>query len=265
MINDNMLDTTPIAIGARLIKSKHINTLGLKPNFSDYSETEKKLIQNAEKIYFPTAFYADLFNTMGKKTFPSFHTYKFVQDKIKQTALFKMLDIPHPDTKTFYGKKQQKSILKYFQFPFIAKKAQGSSKGKDVYLINNKKELSQYLSLRHSAYIQEYIPIQKDIRVVIIGKKIRLAYFRKSGNSDFRTNIAQGGNIVFDPVPKKALKLALNTAKQCGWDDVGIDIIKKSSDFLILEANMKYGTKGFKKADIDYKNMLEQLILSKEI
>ena len=255
----------PIAIGARLIKSPHINTLGLKPNFTDYSEIEKEHLIKAKKIYFPTAFYADLFNVMGKKTFPNFHTYKFAQDKIKQTALFKMLAIPHPETKTFYGFKQKESILDLFTFPFIAKKARGSSRGKNVYLISNPDELSDYLASNKPAYIQQYIPIERDIRVVVIGKKVRIAYWRKSGAEDFRTNVSQGGHIKFDPVPKQALDLALYTAKKCGWDDVGIDIVQKDNEFLILEANMKYGTKGFQKAGIDYKIMLEKIILAKEI
>ncbi len=119
--------------------------------------------------------------------------------------------------------------------------------------------------LNRPAYIQEYIPVDRDIRVVIIGEKIRMAYFRVSVNNDFRTNVSQGGKILFDPVPDKALNLALDTAKKCGWNDVGIDIIKKNNEFLIIEANMKYGTQCFKAANIDYKKMLEELILKKEI
>ncbi len=255
----------PIALGARLIKSPNIKTLGLKPNFSDYSSYEQKLILTSKKIYFPTAFYAEMLNIIGKKTFPNFHTYKFVQDKIRQTAIFKMLDIPHPGTRTFYGRKQKIKILNYFNFPFIGKKPRGSSQGRDVFLIKNIKDLKKYLLIDQPAYIQEYIPVGKDIRVVIIGDKIRIAYFREAGINDFRTNISQGGKIKFADIPKPALDLALNTAKRCGWDDVGIDIIQKKNKFFIIEANMKYGTKGFKKAGIDYKNLLENLVLSKEI
>ena len=77
-----------IALEARLRECVNVLTLGLRPNFSDYTCHEADLIRSAEKIYYPTAFYADLFDTMGKKTFPSYHTYKFAQDKIKQSALF---------------------------------------------------------------------------------------------------------------------------------------------------------------------------------
>ncbi|WP_299980323.1 RimK family alpha-L-glutamate ligase [Desulfobacula sp.] len=259
------MNSRPVAIGARLKKYPSIQTLGFKPNFQDYSAREQKLILNTEKIYYPTAFYADLFNAMGKKTFPSFHTYKFALDKIKQTAIFNMLDIPHPETKIFYGRKQKQNILKSFAFPFIAKKARGSSKGNDVYLIQNNEELLRCLKHKGPAYIQEYLPIDRDMRIIIIGKKIRLAYWRIAAPDNFKTNLSQGGVISFKPLPQKALDLALTTALRCGWDDVGIDIIERNNQFYVLEGNMKYGTKGFREAGIHYKKMMVNLIVEEKV
>lgn len=254
-----------IALGARLKHSDHVATLGLKPNFQDYPEHEKRLIREAGKIYFPTAFYADLFNAMGKMTFPSFHTYKFAQDKIRQTAVFEMLEIPHPFTRTFYGKRQKKQILDHFSFPFIAKKARGSSKGRDVHLIEDPKSLSEYLEAENPAYIQEYLPVERDLRVVVIGKEVVLSYWKTPAGGNFRSNVSQGGAIRFDSVPVQAQQLALDTALKCGWDDVGIDIIEKNGTFSVLEANMKYGTEGFRKASIDYKSFLERLLIQGKI
>ena len=262
---DIKLDNRPVALGARLKQCPKIQTLGFKPNFSNYSEHEKKLIINSKKIYYPTAFYADLFNAMGIKTFPSFHTYKFALDKIKQTAIFNMLAIAHPRTKVFYGKKQKNKILDLFDFPFIAKKPRGSSKGNDIYLIQKDQDLANYLENRWPAYIQEYIPIERDMRVVIIGKKIRLTYFRTAAPDNFMTNVSQGGTIDFSPLPQQAYDLALTTALKCGWDDVGIDIIEHKKKFYVLEANMKYGTQGFKKSGINYKKMLADLIVQGKI
>lgn len=259
------MDSRPVALGARLKQYPSIQTLGFKPNFQDYSAQAQKKILTAKIIYYPTAFYADLFNAMGKDTFPSFHTYKFAQDKIKQTAIFNMLGISHPKTKIFYGKKQKQTILKSFDFPFIAKKARGSSKGNDVYLIKNNQDLSNYLINRGPAYIQEYLPIDRDMRIIIIGKKIRLAYWRIASKNNFKTNISQGGTISFAPLPQKALDLALMTALKCKWNDVGIDIIEANNHFFVLEGNMKYGTKGFQKAGIHYKKMMMNLIVEGKV
>ena len=259
------MDNRPVALGARLKQYPEILTLGFKPNFQDYSELEKKKIINAKKIYYPTAFYADLFNAMGKATFPSYHTYRFALDKIKQTAVFNMLGIPHPHTMVFYGKKQKLDILKFFDFPFIAKKPRGSARGEEIYLIKNNRDLASYLNSRYPAYIQQYFPIERDMRIIIIGNRIRLAYFRTAAFDNFKTNISQGGKISFDPLPEKALDLARYTASKCEWDDVGIDIIEYKQKFYVLEANMKYGTKGFQKANINYKKMLADLIMENEI
>ncbi len=203
---------------------------------------------------------------MGKQTFPSHNNYKYAQDKIRQTAIFQMLDIPHPETRVFYGKSQQKKITVYFEFPFIAKQARGSSMGQGVFLIHDTKELEAYIAnCPGPAYIQEYYPIDRDMRIIIIGKQIALAYWRVAQPGEFRTNVHQGGQIRFDPLPMEALDLALNTAKLCGWDDVGIDIIEHEGRFSILEANVKYGRQGFKTAGIDYKQYLENLLINGKI
>ena len=146
-----------IALEARLRDCRNVKTLGVRTNFSDYSHEEIELIRNAKKIYYPTTFYADLFDAMGKATFPSYHTYKCVQDKIRQTALFELLEIPHPKTRVFYGNRQKKTISEFFDFPFVAKIPRGSAMGRGVFLICNADDLDRYLEQTDVAYIQQYL------------------------------------------------------------------------------------------------------------
>lgn len=258
-------DSDLVAIGARLRDCRRITTLGLRPNFSDYRPEEQRRLLLARRVLYPTAFYAGLFNAMGKPTFPSFHTYTFAMDKIRQTAIFQMQGIPHPRTRIFYGPRQKQAILSEFFFPFIAKIPRGSAQGNGVFLIRNPADLAGYLSRKNPAYIQEYLPLNRDIRVVVIGKTVALAYWRIALAGRFQTNISQGGEICLNPVPAAALELALTTAQKCGWDDVGIDIVESRGRFLVLEGNMKYGTKGFQKAGINYKQLLCDKILNNEI
>ncbi len=249
-----------MALEARLRACRNVSTLGVYPNFSDYSEDAAALIRNAEKIYYPTVFYADLFDALGKPTFPSYHTYKCVQDKIKQSALFQLAGLPHPGTRGFYGNRQKSSIRKYFSFPCIAKEPCGSAMGRGVFLIKNDDDLKAYTHDRHVAYIQQYLPIDRDIRIVVIGRRVVHAYWRIAAQGEFRTNVALGGRISLDPVPEAALTLARQAACVCGWDDVGLDICCHDGQYTILEANMKYGREGFRAAGIDYFQMMEQLI-----
>lgn len=254
-----------IALESRLRGCRNVTTLGVKTNFSDYTPEQADLIKNAQKIYYPTRFYADLFDAVGKRTFPSYHTYKCVQDKIKQTALFNLLNIPHPKTRVFYGKKQKAQIYDHFSFPFIGKIPRDSAMGRGVYLIKTIDDFNAYDSMSHPAYIQEYLPIDRDIRAVVIGNRVVCAYWRVAASGEFRTNVALGGEIRFDPVPPEALELALYTAKKCQWDDVGLDICRYQNRYYVLEANMKYGKQGFKAAGIDYNKLMEGLIENKRI
>ena len=224
-----------IALEARLKGCKNVMTLGVRTNFSDYSTHEADLIRSADKIYYPTTFYAELFDAMGKKTFPSYHTYKCVQDKIKQTALFDLLEIPHPRTRVFYGKRQKSTICDHFEFPFIAKIPRGSAMGRGVYLVKNQSDLLTYCDLSNPAYIQEYLPSGQDIRVVIIGNTVAHAYWRIAPPGEFRSNVAVGATVSLDPVPQNVLDLALYTAKACHWDDVGIDIVEYDGNLYVLE------------------------------
>jgi ribosomal protein S6--L-glutamate ligase len=115
------------------------------------------------------------------------------------------------------------------------------------------------------AYIQQYIPIDRDIRVVVIGGHIVHSYWRIAATGEFRTNVAAGGRICFDNIPEKALALAKRAAQVCRWDDVGIDLCRQEDGFVILEANMKYGKEGFRAAGMNYSRIMEQMIEDERI
>ena len=132
-------------------------------------------------------------------------------------------------------------------------------------MIQNKEELDTYLERPHPAYIQEYQRIDRDIRVVVIGKRIAHAYWRINPPNEFRSNVALGGRISLDTVPETALSLALHTAQECRWDDVGIDICLGNGRFMVLEANMKYGKEGFRAAGINYTELMERMIENGDI
>jgi ribosomal protein S6--L-glutamate ligase len=259
------LHPAPIALENRIKQCRHVRTLGVKPNFNDYTPDEQALIRQAPKIYYPSIFYADLLDAMGKATFPSYHTYKFAQDKIKQTAMFALAGIPHPRTRVFYGRRQMEMIPEMFAYPFIAKTPRGSALGRGVYLIRNQQELSDYRQGRKVAYIQEYLPVRRDMRIVVVGKRVVHAYWRIAPDGDFRSNVAGGGRVDLRPVPDDARKLALTTAQTCGWDDVGLDICQYLGRHYVLEANMKYGRQGFHAVGIDYDQLIGQMITDGEI
>ncbi len=126
-------------------------------------------------------------------------------------------------------------------------------------------ELKTYLARVKVAYIQEYLPHERDLRVVLINYQPVLTYWRVRPRDDFRTNLARGGRIDFDHIPSEAIELAVATARQCRFDDVGLDLIPTAGGWRIIEANMKYGRKGLKLQGLDLGKIMREKLLSGEL
>ena len=154
-----------------------------------------------------------------------------------------------------------RGITKDFSFPFIAKIGKGSSKGRGVFLIRNQSDLDAYCLTNRYAYIQEYIPVKQSARVVLLNGHIVKAYWLKAPNKSFLTNCYQGGTISMEPVPEEVLELARKVAVQCGFDEMGLDIIRGKDKYYVLEANMAFGTKGLEKAGLELYQVRRDMLL----
>jgi ribosomal protein S6--L-glutamate ligase len=249
-----------ISLGKRLRKSS-IPCVGLKPNWSDYPEELQRQILSAEKICYPGPVYGEIFQAAGLSVFPR-NYYHFLGNKIAQTDLFNLLQIPQPRTKIYYGRSCFEAIAKDFYYPFVAKTPFGSSQGMGVFLIRHTEELSQYLKTHNPAYIQEYLPIERDLRVVVIDGNLVHAYWRIHVEGDFRNNVTQGGTVSFENIPAEALDFAMETALKCRFDEVGLDICEYSGKYYVLEANMVFGEEGFRKRDMDIHQIIANLFES---
>jgi ribosomal protein S6--L-glutamate ligase len=253
-----------VALGSRLKGVPEVLTLGVKPNFMDYSEVERELIADAAMILYPTANYAQFFTTLGKPFFPSLETCLYADEKIKQTTLFSMLGIPHPRTRIYYHLHRH-NILTDFSFPFVAKLPRASSRGRGVHKIENSEQLNAYLRLTSVAYIQEYLPHERDLRVVLVNYVPILSYWRQRDPSNFRANLHQGGIPQFLEIPEEALSLARDTALRCRFNDVGLDLIPCRGKWYVIEANMEYGREGLRMKGMDLKQILRGMLLSGEL
>ncbi|MCK5229942.1 MAG: ATP-grasp domain-containing protein [Desulfobulbaceae bacterium] len=253
-----------IALGSRLTGISEVLTLGVRPNFDDYSHKEKKLISASRIILYPTLNYAQLFTTMGKKIYPNVEWYLYADEKIKQTTLFYMLGIPHPRTRIYY-RRQQSEIPADFPLPFIAKIPRGSAQGKGVFLITTTDELENYLKLTNIAYIQEYIPHTRNLRIVLINYQVVVSYFLESQADNFRTNLFQGGVVDFEGIPEEVIQKAEEYSRKCRFNEVGLDFIQNNGIWYLIEANMLFGRNGLKMKGLDLKKIVREKLLKGEL
>jgi ribosomal protein S6--L-glutamate ligase len=253
-----------VALGSRLRGVREVLTLGVRPNFLDYTPSERDLIFGAEVILFPTQNYAQFFTTLGKRIFPSLETHLYADEKIKQTTLFYMLGVPHPRTRVYYPLHHHQ-ILRDFPFPFVAKIPRRSAQGRGVYLISDLADLEAYLAKTKVAYVQEYLPHERDLRVVLVNFEPIVAYWRIRSPDNFRTNLFQGGALCFDGIPREGIEVARESALRSRLDDVGMDLIHHEGAWYVIEANMKYGRKGLRMKGLDLKDVMRRKLLTGEL
>lgn len=253
-----------VALGSRLRGVPEVITLGVRPNFNDYTAEEKDLLFRSALVLYPTSNYAQFLTTAGKRFFPSLETCLYADEKIKQTTLFYMLGLPHPRTRLYFHLHHEE-ILEDFAFPFVAKLPRASAQGRGVFKIENADHLKAYLRRSPVAYIQEYLPHRRDIRVVLINYTPVLAYWREAKDGCFKTNLYQGGSIRFGDIPKEAIATAAEAARKCRFDDVGLDLIPYRGTWYIIEANMKYGRQGMQLKGLNVKHILREKLLSGEL
>lgn len=253
-----------VALGSRLKGVPEVDTLGVRPNFLDYPPSERKRILTADMVLFPTLNYAQFLTTAGQRIFPSLETYLYADEKIKQTTLFYLLGVPHPRTRVYYRRHHQE-IIKDFAFPFVAKIPRSSARGRGVFKIDTREALEAYLGRNPIAYIQEYVPHEQDLRVVLINYQPVLAYWRIPCSGNFRSNLAQGGEIRFDRIPQRAVEAARKAARKCRFDDVGMDLIFSRGRWQVLEANMEYGRKALQTQGLDLREIIRGKLLAGEL
>jgi ribosomal protein S6--L-glutamate ligase len=248
-----------MAMGRRARCSRKVKPVGVKVNWEDYSEDVKEAFRLATKLYYPSVLYEQFCLTLGKEVFPR-NYYRFMGNKLLQTQLFQLLEISHPRTRFYYGRNRLERIKDAFPYPLVAKTPLGSSKGEGIFLIRTDEDLRSYLDCHRPAYIQEYLPIDRDLRVVVIGAQVVHAYWRIRCQGEYRDNVARGGAISFEGIPVEGLEFAVEVARQCAFDEVGMDICRVEGCYYVLEANMVYGLEGFRKAGIDFYPCLGRML-----
>ncbi|NIV92150.1 ATP-grasp domain-containing protein [candidate division KSB1 bacterium] len=158
-------------------------------------------------------------------------------NRLKHTALLRLLNVPHPRTRVYYGHRQKRKILKEFAFPFVAKKARGAADGKQVFLINNRKQLGWYNQHFNPALIQEYVAPEKELRVIVLNCQTTFGYRRSAIRGDSVDSSSRQGTWKADDVDPEGVELAKIIARDANLSDVAVDMVFDGGRYWVLELN----------------------------
>jgi len=148
---------------------------------------------------------------------PSLDTQFSNKSKENVTRFAWKYDLPVPKTYIYYDHKEADKFLKNAKFPKIIKKSYGPSNygGYFVHKVDNYKEAKQLFKEKkyHPRYFQDFVPMEADIRVMLIGHKPVCAFWRRPPEGEWLTNTSQGGSMDYMNVPKSVLDLAVKVSK----------------------------------------------------
>ena len=148
---------------------------------------------------------------------PSLDTQFSNKSKENVTRFAWKYNLPIPKTYIYYDRKKGEEFLEKTTYPKIIKKSYGPSNygGYFVHKVDSKEEAKKLFKEKkyHPMYMQDFIPMEADIRVMLIGHKPVCAFWRRPPKGEWLTNTSQGGTIDYMDVPKSVLDLAIKVSK----------------------------------------------------
>lgn len=173
----------------------------------------------------------------------------FILSKMATSVHLAMANLPQPNAFQFQKKDKIIENLDRFPYPVIVKNPAGR-KGKNIFKLDTKNDLSEFLKSMPKTFpfvIQEYLPTDGDIRVIVIGYKAIGAMKRHVIEGDFRANISQGAKAEKYELNDKIKEIAEKAAKITKTEYAGVDLIKSKGKYYVIEVNRAPQFRGFKK------------------
>lgn len=170
--------------------------------------------------------------------------------------------IPSPKTQFAFSAESGLENIMKTGFPVVLKPIVGSW-GRGIYPLRNLETASMIVEMREEDnsplsriyYIQEMVNRPpRDIRCIVIDDQAITAIYRYSSQSEWRTNVARGGNVELAPITKEIEDLAVRAAKAVGGGILGVDMMEdKNRGLVVHEVNNTVefrGAASVSKADI---------------
>jgi len=174
------------------------------------------------------------------KFIPSLDSQFANKSKENVTRFCWKYDIPVPKTYIFYNKEEGLEFLKNTTYPKIIKRSYGPSNygGYYVHKVDSYEEAKKLLEEKKYCpiYVQDFVPMEADVRVMLIGHKPVCAFWRRPPKGHWLTNTSQGGSMDYMDVPKGVLDLAVEVSKAANAEYWACDIaVGKDGEYRILE------------------------------
>lgn len=184
-------------------------------------------------------------------TTSSYRVHTSASGKLAQMIQFHAHGIPFP--KSIICRKEgyidnRDSILAQVQFPCVIKTL--GANGEHVWKISSEdaleeriEEIANNKEPNNVFCIQEHIPNDSDIRVIVFEGEV-IGAFKRMSSDGFLNNVARGGSSDNTTVSAEEIALAIKVCAVTNNDFAGVDIVRTEDGPKVFEVNRRPGFTG---------------------
>lgn len=177
------------------------------------------------------------------------------RDKLRAMQLLTRKDIDIPTTVCTKSSAHLDVALALVGGPPAVVKLHQGTQGVGVMLAESRQSIESTLeafwTLGQDIILQEFVSESRgrDIRAVVVGRKVVAAMRRRAQKGEFRSNLHRGGEpeAVVDLDPRY-VRAALEASKVMGLEIAGVDMLETRGGPKILEINSSPGLEGIERA-----------------
>ena len=177
-----------------------------------------------------------------------------VKDKLYSQQILGQSNLPVPKTMLVKHPINLELVEKNLKYPMIVKTLSGSY-GSGVFMVDDRKQFRQIMKMaelsnaRYNIIIQECVEdsLGRDLRVLVVNRKVVGCMMRQSVDGDFRANITRGGEAIPYQIDDDIEWIGGECARLLDLDIAGVDLLFNEGTYTICEVNSAPGFEGMEK------------------
>jgi len=197
-------------------------------------------------------------------------TYPFRRARDKYATQYALAKAGLPIARTFTSESIYRAYDMAKEFgesiykPILGSRGFGSMRFKDPDLAFDAYKMLDRIG--QPIIVQEYISNPgRDIRVFVVGEEVIASAYKYGPEGSWKYNVAQGGKMIAEGVPKDIEELGVKATKTMGLVYAGVDVIESEKGPVILEVNGAPGWEGIKSASgVDIAGKIVEYVCSQE-
>lgn len=209
-------------------------------NRKNSAYAQKTVVQRSVS-YFKSLHSTAALEGLGASIINSLNTAIVCGDKLFCHMILHKGNVKTPKSIAAFSEKSALEALEELGYPAVIKPTIGSW-GRLISLLRDKdaaraviEDRQHMFPLYHVYYFEEFVNRPpRDIRAIVVGDAIAAAIYRYSGNDEWKTNMALGGQAEICPVTKELEDICIRASKAVGGEVVGVDLMESNEEGLLV-------------------------------